>query len=432
MGLIRRPRNHTTALPRLKLRRNGGAGAQLKLRNRGLRPPWFVPGGSPDDEAFDPRFQREAQDWPDHWSGASDAEKQALEESLKRKGDQEDHGPRPAETKEANRKPKFRLKVNGKAHVAIAALRELQHEQISIAATLVEGLLPAAGAGMLVGAPFVGKTRFALQLALAVAAGHKTFLDRRLLRGPVLYLALELTKLELQDKVREIAGTEDWPAAFHYAARGMFPDAVHGGLRELKKWCGEHKPALVVIDTWAAWRRPPTGQSLYDEDYRAIDELRALGGEVGCFILVNHHAGKKARGGDPTKDVIGTSGLGAGASVMLGLTSQGKPGAIRGVLSMKGNAIPGQRIPLAVDEKPLRWHVGDAKMGRPNKAKQAALDFLRAELNDGPKRAQDLKRGAVKKGVCKLWTLQHAKKELGIESIGTGSNTRWKLPKERV
>src|SRR4029077_6733878 len=86
--------------------------------------------------------------------------------------------------------------------------------------------------------------------------------------------------------IAKLLGDAVGPDSFHVLSRGELQKVERGGLEQLQELCLKYKPKLVVLDTYACFRTAPSGQSLYDADYRSMDALRAIGLECGCFILV--------------------------------------------------------------------------------------------------------------------------------------------------
>ena len=70
---------------------------------------------------------------------------------------------------------------------------------------LVDGLLPMAGFSIVGAKPKVGKSTLARNLALTIARGE-TFMDRKTAQGPVVYLALEEKRSEVQRHFQRMEG----------------------------------------------------------------------------------------------------------------------------------------------------------------------------------------------------------------------------------
>lgn len=294
---------------------------------------------------------------------------------------------------------------------------------------LLDGIIPSEGAGGLIAPPKRKKSWLLLGLAVAVATGEPTYIGRGLSGGPVLYVALEMTREQLRNRLMPLSPDgASGLGSFYYRARGQIHSMEHGGLDELREMISDIKPALIVLDGWAQFRPPPSGQSLYDADYGAVDKLRALAHECHCVILFSHHAAKRARGRDPSADVIGTHGLGAAASFLLALDHN--PRTVRGQLIVEGNEVPTDRIPLNWNEQTFRWEPGAARAEQRADAKRvAAEEWLREKLAQGPILASEVIRAAQEAGICGERTLRTVKARMGIRSIPpSGPTSNWVLP----
>jgi RecA-family ATPase len=85
---------------------------------------------------------------------------------------------------------------------------ELLAEKLSDIRWAVPGVVPA-GVTLLVGAPKMGKSWLALELALGIATGRPVLGDIEVEQGGVLYLALEDNRRRLQTRLRKLGGEND-------------------------------------------------------------------------------------------------------------------------------------------------------------------------------------------------------------------------------
>ena len=150
--------------------------------------------------------------------------------------------------------------------------------------------LPAGGLSIMAAKPKVGKSTLARNLALAVAQGNE-FLGRETSQGPVVYLALEEKRSEVQAHFSRMGGTDE----DIYVHVGVVPDHA---LEELEKVINQVKPVFVVIDPMLRFVRVRDAND-YAEVTRALEPVLALARISGCHIMLVHHAGKMDReGGD--------------------------------------------------------------------------------------------------------------------------------------
>jgi len=238
----------------------------------------------------------------------------------------------------------------------------------------VPGLLPV-GLAILAGRPKVGKSWLALQIAQAVGAGGMT-LNRRVVGGPVLYLALEDTPRRLQERMRK----QLWPSGLpvEFMAMGQFVDKVgdlrNGGGRLLARQIEAQRYRLIVIDTLS--RSIIGDQNDVAEMTLALSPLQEMAHAHNCgVILVDHH--RKGRGFDPDAigDILGSTAKGAMTDTAWGLYREsGKAGA---KLAVIGRDIEAQTLALTFDGLTGCWQCeGDADKLEITENRQMILDAV--------------------------------------------------------
>jgi hypothetical protein len=213
----------------------------------------------------------------------------------------------------------------------------LDRQEFPPLAYAVPGIVPE-GLVLKVGAPKIGKSWMVLSHALAAASGGIT-LDTLPVGAPrpVLYLALEDGDRRLQQRCRQLLGTEPIPPGFDYLTKVMPSQAI----ATIAAWLELHtdRPAFVILDTLG--KVMPTaipGESAYQRDYRVGSMLRALCDEhPGLTLLVNHHD-RKAGADDFVDSVSGTHGLAGAADTILVLTRDRH--STDGLLKVTGRDVP--------------------------------------------------------------------------------------------
>jgi hypothetical protein len=137
----------------------------------------------------------------------------------------------------------------------IYTLPELMAMELPPPAWAVPGLL-CEGLNILAGKPKLGKSFFALNIAVTLAAGGMALGSTRVVPGNVLYLALEDRLRRVQDRARKLLrglDMTDAPALLQFAVE--WPRQHQGGLDALSKWLDTaDNPKLVIIDVWAKFR----------------------------------------------------------------------------------------------------------------------------------------------------------------------------------
>ncbi len=194
---------------------------------------------------------------------------------------------------------------------------------------IVPNLVPA-GLSLLVGAPKVGKSWAALDVALAVAAGGKALGAVSVEQGDVLFLALEDGPARVADRQDLLLGGQPASDAFHVYTE--WPRGVPAA-RAAWDWCKDHPGArLVVVDTLARVRpQQGRGANAYAEDTSALVPWQKLGEHYKVAVVIVHHDRKAGDGGDFVDAVSGTHGLAgvADSTLVLGRARMEDYGTLR-------------------------------------------------------------------------------------------------------
>lgn len=164
---------------------------------------------------------------------------------------------------------------------------------------LVEGLLPADDVHVAVGDSGLGKTPWAYQLGLCVAAGIP-FLGHSTRQGRVLYYDLENGSAAVVDLGRGLCaylGIQTFPEEFLVRNE-------NASVQRLEEAVAQYKPSLVIIDTVRPFN--PQAETKNDEMARFLNECRALARSTHCAILLLHHTRKPGADGVPNLEGVPT------------------------------------------------------------------------------------------------------------------------------
>ena len=250
---------------------------------------------------------------------------------------------------------------------------------------VVPGLLPE-GLTLFGGKAKSGKSWIVLDLSLAIASGGYAFGKYKVEQGDVLYLALEDNDRRLQSRALKLLEGQDLQCDFDLATE--WPRLDMGGLTALESWLQAHpQRRLLVVDTYIKIRplRKP-GCDIYEEDYKALEGLKALTDKYRVGLLVTHHQ-RKASAEDVFDTMIGSGGTTGGVDNLWILARQ--RGRADAVLHATGRDIEQeQELALKWDPQLARFSVlGDAAAYRMSLERQAVLDEVRAagDAGIGPK-----------------------------------------------
>ncbi len=217
----------------------------------------------------------------------------------------------------------------------------------------VPDLLPV-GLTILAGKPKAGKSWLALQLAQSVATGGLA-LDRKVEKGPVLYLALEDPPRRLAERMK----LQRWPAGTDadFLTIGDFAERVgdlrNGGGVTLAQQIERRGYRFVVIDTLS--RSVYGDQSDVVEMTLALSPLQAAAQEHNCAVaMIDHHRKGFGLNPDAIADILGSTAKGAVADTSWGLyRERGKAGANLHVI---GRDVIEQTLALKFDGMTGCWH----------------------------------------------------------------------------
>lgn len=266
------------------------------------------------------------------------------------------------------------------ARAGMVTAAQLQEMQFPALRWAVPDLLPE-GVTLLGGPPKMGKSWFALNIALAIAEGGMALSKIKVEQGDVLYLALEdnLRRLRRRLEMLDGGGVKGWPDRLTFSV--VAPRLDDGLISLLKDWINTAKaPRLIIIDTLARIRPPkPKGDSnQYDQDYAVGQALTALCAEQPIAVVIVCHT-RKSRSDDFLEDISGTLGLTGGVdNVFLLRRARGER---LGKLMITGRDLDKDHdLAVEFDEESPVWKIlGDASDVERSKERNDVLDALRRE-----------------------------------------------------
>lgn len=220
---------------------------------------------------------------------------------------------------------------------------------------LVDGILVSGSATLFSAREKAGKGLFLIDLAISVANGAP-FLDRAVMEGPVIYMALEENASTLQNRIlARDNGEGGYP--FYLVRLDGSDDGQQfqldrnediAGLLELIE---EIQPVLVIIDTL---REAHSGRENESDDMAPrLRAIRAVSHQTNTAIIVSHHAGKASG------SYRGSTAIRASFDDELLFTREDDESdtSIRGVLRAEGRNLQKVVEHIAFDSNDARWVV---------------------------------------------------------------------------
>jgi RecA-family ATPase len=278
-----------------------------------------------------------------------------------------------------NRAPEYAERVEANASNNLFTADALQKMTFPPLNYLLPGLIPE-GLCLFVSRPKLGKSWFALDLAIATATCRFVLGDLKPTPGDVLYLALEDGKRRLQRRITKLLPTFSgtWPPGLSFATE--WPRSDQGGLTNIESWItSAQNPRLVIVDTLAQFRKMATGKNVYLEDYAAISELQKLASKYSVTIIVVHHD-RKSGADDVFDTVSGSLGL-TGAADTIAVMKR-EVGTV--TLHIRGRDVEEAEKALQFNKDTCRWSIlGEASEIRRSDERNRVLMALEEAGSEG-------------------------------------------------
>jgi len=140
---------------------------------------------------------------------------------------------------------------------------------------VVSELIPG-GLTLLCGKPKIGKSFFALNVAVSIAAGGRAFGKYKVEQGKVLYVGLEDPLRRVQERMMKFH-TDNTIVGKNLFFADEWPRIDEGGDEELLGWIKNYENTrLVIIDTLVKIksRNSLGNKNSYDTDYQTIEDTQ--------------------------------------------------------------------------------------------------------------------------------------------------------------
>ncbi|WP_319414798.1 AAA family ATPase [Marispirochaeta aestuarii] len=237
---------------------------------------------------------------------------------------------------------------------------------------IIPNILPA-GLSILAGAPKLGKSWFALNIAVQFSCSLRILDKFQTDPQKALYLALEDTPPRLQNSLLQM----DAPDTANLLLATNWTTGIHG-YEEIRSILYNNRDLkLVIVDTLKKMRdvydRP--SNYAYDADYEEIGYLKEIADQYNVAILVITHT-RKAESVDFLQSVSGTMGITGAADTVLALTRSRT--SSDAVLSVTGRDIEEAQYSIGFCKDTFSWKfLGNVEDEQISERRQAIFDFLK-------------------------------------------------------
>ena len=306
---------------------------------------------------------------------------------------------------------------NDKVQQKVFSHADLMATQFQPTKWIVEKLIPASGLTVLGGKKKLGKSWLSLQIAQGVAGG-KPVLSYVTCQGNVIYMALEDGIKRLRVRLEKQHAPGMLPITY---ITECVPLNYKGGKEAFEALLTEHKPILLIIDTFAAAKSGKVDENEAGGMADLTNYLRRKAQEFECAILLVLHHGK-ATHGNAGDDIRGSSAIAGAADLNIGLYKDESGFKLAG----EGRDIEEFELKIEFDAVDTwKWQlVGDARQIAREQAENEIIEAL-----EGLVKAD---AGAIAKEVGKArqtvnTTLKRMRKDgkLHFESVETSGGNKF-------
>ncbi|MEP3298974.1 MAG: AAA family ATPase [Pseudoruegeria sp.] len=292
---------------------------------------------------------------------------------------------------------------------------------------------------ILEGDPGLGKSFLSMFLASEISCGGQLPDGGDLDQGNVLYISAEDDpSYTTRPRIDAMGGDPEKIRVLN--GRLAFNDE---GLEVLREELDEFEPDLIIIDPWVSFIPPETSVKDSVSVRALIDKVESVAKDYGCAIVLIRHLTKMKQDnalyqGGGTMDMIAA----ARSAIRIGQHPDNPDHRV--MAHLKHNVGPKgpswvymMQIPTEEGGVPHLEFIGEeeisvnelnAAVGNTNaRPKDAAEEFLKRELRDGPRKAKEMLALADLVGISER-TLARARTRIGVKSEQKRGHWIWSLP----
>jgi len=258
-------------------------------------------------------------------------------------------------------------------------MSELMAKRFSPPAWLIPGIIPK-GLTILGGKPKVGKSFFALEMSLAIAAGSHAFGSENhpCEQGEVLYCAIEDFLPRLQMRIKGLLNMGVARNTDEFTAVEQLPKIGEGGIEYFESYCKAHPDTkLIVVDVLSKFRSFNGKQrgTIYDQEYAELSPMQGFTSRNDVSVLLVHHLTKRENPDDVFDEISGSTALGGVPETLMVLKRVGN----NATLHVRGKNMPEQQLGFVskVDDDMCSWQlVGEVPEQQVSVERQDIIDLL--------------------------------------------------------
>jgi RecA-family ATPase len=242
--------------------------------------------------------------------------------------------------------------------IELIKAKDIQAMEIEPLTWIVKDLIPE-GLSLLAGRPKVGKSWFALNIAVAVAEGNIALNKFQTSKSKVLYIPYEDNTRRIKSRLNCMLNGNEAHENLFFPKDLYFPKINQEGLDCISQSIeNEDGIKLIIIDTFGSAVIKGNTDYSFKDDYDFMMRLQKLALKYHIAILLLHHLRKGVSTESVYDDIIGTTGMTASPDTLM-IIKKYKEGHI---LHIMGRDVQEADYKSVFDVGTFFWNVTDDKV----------------------------------------------------------------------
>jgi RecA-family ATPase len=306
--------------------------------------------------------------------------------------------------------------------IELIKAKDIQAMEIEPLTWIVKDLIPE-GLSLLAGRPKIGKSWFALNIAVAVAEGSIALNKFETSQSKVLYIPYEDNTRRIKSRLNNMLNGNEAHENLFFPKDLYFPKLNQEGLDCIRQ-CVENEDGikLIIIDTFGSAVNKGNNNYCFQDDYNFMMGLQQIALKYHIAILLIHHT-RKMIAESVYDDIIGTTGITASPDTLM-IIKKHLEGCI---LHITGRDVEEADYKSVFDAETFFWNVTDDKvLFGSTVERQAIIDLFESDYD----KELSVKEIAEKTGKSREAISQIIRKMLIAGEIMKGSKTGYyRLPR---